>query len=109
MVSKRSSWPTSSLVATDLMALAARQFQQADSRYSKGHFHARHERGFALHSMRSGQLTRLYLQVDPSTALDDWSDDRIWQELECRLETTDGFRHSTGPTLAYWPIGTARA
>ncbi|HEX4444002.1 MAG TPA: 4-hydroxybenzoate 3-monooxygenase [Galbitalea sp.] len=44
-----------------------------------------HEDGFAMHSMRSPQVSRLYLQVDPSESIDDWSDARIWDELHARL------------------------
>ena len=44
-----------------------------------------HERGFALHSMRSPTLTRLYLQCRPDEDLDEWPDDRIWDELERRF------------------------
>jgi p-hydroxybenzoate 3-monooxygenase len=47
--------------------------------------YAYHDRGFALHSMRSPQITRLYLQCAPDENLDDWPDDRIWQELHTRL------------------------
>jgi p-hydroxybenzoate 3-monooxygenase len=47
--------------------------------------YAYHERGFALHSMRSPQLTRLYLQCRPDEPLDDWPDERIWEELRTRL------------------------
>jgi p-hydroxybenzoate 3-monooxygenase len=47
--------------------------------------YAHHERGFALHSMRSRTLTRLYLQVPPDEDPADWPDERIWQELERRL------------------------
>jgi p-hydroxybenzoate 3-monooxygenase len=54
-----------------------------------------HERGFALHSMRSPELTRLYLQVDPHDVLDDWPDSRIWQELHTRL----GLRLHEGPVV----------
>jgi p-hydroxybenzoate 3-monooxygenase len=43
------------------------------------------ERGFALHSMRSPELTRLYLQCRPEEDLAEWPDDRIWDELEHRL------------------------
>lgn len=52
--------------------------------------YARHERGFALHSLRSPEVSRLYIQVDPATRIDDWSDDRIWQELRARLAPADG-------------------
>jgi p-hydroxybenzoate 3-monooxygenase len=61
--------------------------------------YARHERGFALHSMRSPELTRLYLQVEPDADLSDWSDNRIWDELATRLATDDGFDLRAGPLL----------
>lgn len=48
-----------------------------------------HERGFALHSMRSPEITRLYLQVPPDERIENWPDDRIWSELSLRLETSD--------------------
>jgi p-hydroxybenzoate 3-monooxygenase len=47
--------------------------------------YAYHERGFALHSMRSPELTRLYLQCAPNEDLAEWPDDRIWEELHTRL------------------------
>jgi p-hydroxybenzoate 3-monooxygenase len=47
--------------------------------------YAYHERGFALHSMRSPTITRLYLQVRPDEDLSEWPDDRIWEELQRRL------------------------
>jgi p-hydroxybenzoate 3-monooxygenase len=56
-------------------------------------------RGFALFSMRSPQVTRLYLQVAPDERLDRWSDDRIWHELHARLDTSDGWRVNDGPVL----------
>ncbi len=49
-----------------------------------------HDRGFALHSMRSPEVTRLYLQVAPDEQLDDWPDARIWEELQTRMATADG-------------------
>jgi len=55
-----------------------------------------HDRGFALFSMRSPSVTRLYLQVSPNEALTEWSDDRIWNELRARLETADGWRPNEG-------------
>jgi p-hydroxybenzoate 3-monooxygenase len=61
--------------------------------------YASHERGFALYSMRSPTITRLYLQVPADETLDGWSDDRIWSELETRLPTEDGFVLNTGPIL----------
>jgi p-hydroxybenzoate 3-monooxygenase len=47
--------------------------------------YARHERGFALHSMRSPQLSRFYLQCEPDAVPDDWAEDAIWDELRTRL------------------------
>ena len=47
--------------------------------------YARHERGFALHSMRSPELSRFYLQCEPDADPDDWPDARIWEELRIRL------------------------
>lgn len=58
-----------------------------------------HERGFALHSMRTPEITRLYLQVDPAESLDAWSDDRIWAELTARLEVEGDFTLREGPIL----------
>ena len=51
--------------------------------------YCRHERGFALYSMRSPTLSRLYLGVRPDEKLDEWSDDRIWDELDVRLATEE--------------------
>jgi p-hydroxybenzoate 3-monooxygenase len=56
------------------------------------------ERGFALHSLRSESVSRLYLQVSNDDHLDNWPDDRIWDELERRLYT-EGFRLNTGLIL----------
>jgi p-hydroxybenzoate 3-monooxygenase len=53
-------------------------------------------RGFALHSMRSPEVGRLYLQVDPDERIEDWSDARIWEELATRL-ATDGWSLTEGP------------
>jgi len=61
--------------------------------------YAYHERGFALYSMRSPQITRLYLQVAPDEDLAAWSDDRIWRELHARLETDEGWSLREGPIL----------
>ena len=46
-----------------------------------------HERGFALLSMRSPEVSRLYLQCAADENLDEWPDDRIWEELDTRLGT----------------------
>jgi p-hydroxybenzoate 3-monooxygenase len=61
--------------------------------------YARHERGFALHSMRSPDLTRLYLQCDPDDDLANWPDERIWQELRTRLGSAGEWRLTEGPVL----------
>jgi p-hydroxybenzoate 3-monooxygenase len=61
--------------------------------------YARHERGFALHSLRSPEVSRLYIQVDPQEELSSWPDDRIWDELRARLAADDGFRLEDGPVL----------
>ena len=47
--------------------------------------YAYHERGFALHSMRSPEISRLYLQVDANDTVDAWPEARIWDELRLRL------------------------
>jgi p-hydroxybenzoate 3-monooxygenase len=60
--------------------------------------YAYHERGFALHSMRSPTLTRLYLQVRPDEELAGWPDERIWGELEQRLGLP-GWALTTGEIL----------
>jgi p-hydroxybenzoate 3-monooxygenase len=60
--------------------------------------YANHPNGFALYSMRSPEVTRLYLQVPPDTNADDWSDARIWDELQLRL-AADGFSINEGPLL----------
>ncbi|MHB1172162.1 MAG: 4-hydroxybenzoate 3-monooxygenase [Lacisediminihabitans sp.] len=44
-----------------------------------------HEDGFAMHSMRSPNVSRLYLQVDPTDSIGNWSDERIWEALQTRL------------------------
>jgi p-hydroxybenzoate 3-monooxygenase len=48
--------------------------------------YAYHQRGFALFSMRGPHLSRLYVQVSPDEEIEQWSDDRIWQELATRLQ-----------------------
>jgi len=56
-----------------------------------------HERGFALFSMRSPSVTRLYLQCAPDEDISQWSDDRIWNELLTRLQSDDGWKPNVGP------------
>ena len=60
--------------------------------------YAYHERGFALHSMRSPQLTRLYLQCRPDEDLGNWPAERIWEELRTRL-ALPGWSLNEGPIL----------
>ena len=55
-----------------------------------------HERGFALFSMRSPKVTRLYLQVPPSESIENWSDQAIWDELLRRMTTRDGWTPNVG-------------
>jgi p-hydroxybenzoate 3-monooxygenase len=57
------------------------------------------ERGFALFSMRSPQITRLYLQCTPDEDLTQWPDDRIWGELCARMRTEDGWAPAVGPVI----------
>jgi p-hydroxybenzoate 3-monooxygenase len=55
-----------------------------------------HERGFALFSMRSPKLTRLYLQVPPDESIERWPDDAIWSEMLTRMTTRDGWAPNVG-------------
>lgn len=61
--------------------------------------YASHDRGFALLSMRSPTLTRLYVQCDRRDTIEDWPDDRVWEELHLRLATDDGFVLTQGPVV----------
>jgi p-hydroxybenzoate 3-monooxygenase len=58
--------------------------------------YARHERGFALISSRTPQVQRMYFQCDPNDRIENWSDDRIWSELQARVAGDDGFRLKEG-------------
>ena len=58
-----------------------------------------HERGFALYSMRSPEITRLYLQVAPDEDIADWPDDRIWAELHTRMAVAGESPVLEGPLL----------
>jgi p-hydroxybenzoate 3-monooxygenase len=60
--------------------------------------YAHHERGFALLSLRSPQLSRLYLQCEPDEDLAEWPDERIWAELQTRLGV-EGWTLEEGPIL----------
>lgn len=61
--------------------------------------YCRHERGFALYSMRSPTVSRLYLGVSPDESLESWSDEQIWDELTIRLATEDLPEIQRGPIL----------
>jgi p-hydroxybenzoate 3-monooxygenase len=61
--------------------------------------YSKHERGFALSSMRTPSITRLYLQCAPDEDLALWPDDRIWDELQRRVDCSSGFRLNEGPIL----------
>jgi p-hydroxybenzoate 3-monooxygenase len=58
--------------------------------------YALHERGFALVSTRSPEIQRLYFQCDPNDNVDNWPDERIWEELQARLDTDEGWTLKKG-------------
>ena len=72
--------------------------QAAPSRDELVYMHS--ERGFALFSMRSPAVTRLYLQCRADENLAEWPDDRIWEELFLRFDCCDGWRPAEGPILS---------
>jgi p-hydroxybenzoate 3-monooxygenase len=55
-----------------------------------------HDRGFALVSTRSPEVQRLYFQCDPQDDVEEWPDERIWNELSTRLATHDGWELAGG-------------
>jgi p-hydroxybenzoate 3-monooxygenase len=61
--------------------------------------YANHERGFALLSMRSPTISRLYIQCPPDDDIAIWPDDKIWAELHARLEMDNGWRLLEGPVI----------
>lgn len=61
--------------------------------------YARHARGFALCSMRSTTRTRYYLQVPADEKVEDWSDQRFWDELKSRLPQALADSLVTGPSI----------
>jgi p-hydroxybenzoate 3-monooxygenase len=61
--------------------------------------YARHERGFALCSMRSATRTRYYLQVPAEEKVENWSDQRFWDELKSRLPEDLANDLVTGPSI----------
>lgn len=61
--------------------------------------YARHERGFALCSLRSQVLSRYYIQVPLTDTVEDWSDEAFWDELKQRLPDEVAARLETGPSI----------
>jgi p-hydroxybenzoate 3-monooxygenase len=61
--------------------------------------YARHERGFALCSLRSQVLSRYYIQVPLSDSVEDWNDATFWAELKRRLPVEVAERLVTGPSI----------
>jgi p-hydroxybenzoate 3-monooxygenase len=60
--------------------------------------YASHQAGFALLSMRSPEISRLYIQVGAEEDIDDWPDERIWEQLHLRL-ASEGFKLKEGKVL----------
>jgi p-hydroxybenzoate 3-monooxygenase len=61
--------------------------------------YASHPRGFALASMRSRTRSRYYIQVDLDDRIEDWPDERFWEELKTRLGDELGSKVVTGPSI----------
>ena len=61
--------------------------------------YAKHERGFALCSLRSQVLSRYYIQVPLTDTVEDWSDDAFWAELKRRLPAEVAAQLITGPSI----------
>lgn len=61
--------------------------------------YANHERGFALCSMRSAMLSRYYVQCPLDDKVEDWSDERFWDELRARLPADTASQLVTGPSI----------
>ncbi|WP_433497693.1 4-hydroxybenzoate 3-monooxygenase [Sphaerimonospora sp. CA-214678] len=62
--------------------------------------YAHSDRGFALHSMRSTTVSRIYLQVPNGTDLAEWPDERIWDELDARFAVEGDWKLERGPITA---------
>ena len=56
------------------------------------------DRGYALFSMRAPRISRFYIQCSPDEDLNEWPDDRIWAELQCRLGAEASAGMETGPS-----------
>jgi p-hydroxybenzoate 3-monooxygenase len=61
--------------------------------------YAAHDRGFALCSMRSTTRSRYYVQCPVDERIEDWSDDRFWDELRSRLDPEAAAAVTTGPSI----------
>ncbi|WP_300272570.1 4-hydroxybenzoate 3-monooxygenase [Halomonas sp.] len=61
--------------------------------------YARHERGFALCSMRSSTRSRYYIQVGLDEKVEEWSDERFWEELKRRIPDDVAEKLVTGPSI----------
>ncbi len=61
--------------------------------------YAKHERGFALCSLRSQVLSRYYIQVPLTDTVEDWSDEAFWAELKRRLPAEVAAQLITGPSI----------
>jgi p-hydroxybenzoate 3-monooxygenase len=62
--------------------------------------YSHHAHGFALHSLRSPTVSRLYLQVDPDELVENWPDGRVWDELSLRFDLPgSGWTLKEGPVL----------
>lgn len=61
--------------------------------------YANHERGFALCSMRNPMLSRYYVQCPLTDTIDDWPDDRFWEELLARIPADKAALIQTGPSI----------
>lgn len=61
--------------------------------------YSKHERGFALCSLRSQTLSRYYIQVPLTDKIEDWSDDAFWAELKRRLPEEVAAKLVTGPSI----------
>jgi p-hydroxybenzoate 3-monooxygenase len=58
-----------------------------------------HDRGFALASMRTPMLSRYYIQCDPGARLEDWPDERFWEEFKARCPQDMADEIVTGPSI----------
>ncbi|MEL7536572.1 MAG: 4-hydroxybenzoate 3-monooxygenase [Pseudomonadota bacterium] len=62
--------------------------------------YANHANGFALQSMRSPSVSRLYIQCDNDDDVDNWPDEKLWDELDLRMDQGTGYKNNRGPITA---------